>query len=81
MNQIKLGTYCDIKKLIKSGYEPVGDLKEVLENYKDFSFFQYGTFHIWIDTTRKIIDTTEVLMFKPYPCLLFIEGCSSDCLE
>ena len=65
--EFKIGTLKDIEYFINNGYEPIGDLKFVLNNYKHLLFSEVT---ICINADRKIIDIQEVFKEKPYPCLI-----------
>lgn len=55
--EFKIGTLKDIEYFINNGYEPIGDLKFVLNNYKHLLFSEVT---ICINADRKL------LIFKKY---------------
>lgn len=67
MMKFKMGTYKDIEQFIDNGYEPVGDLKFVLNNYKHLLFNKVT---LCISYSQNFIDIQEVFVKKPYPCLI-----------
>ena len=67
MMKFKMGTYKDIEQFIDNGYEPIGDLKFVLNNYKHLLFNKVTP---CISYSQNFIDIQEVFVKKPYPCLI-----------
>ena len=63
--EFKIGTLKDIEYFINNGYEPVGDLKFVLNNYKHLLFSKVT---ICINADRKIIDipAADMVMLVNY---------------
>ena len=61
MIKFKMGTYKDIEQFIDNGYEPVGDLKFVLNNYKHLLFSRVT---LCISYSQKFIDIQEIFVKK-----------------